>query len=135
VIPIIDLLRIENSFGGGVLGVLRICNKAFCATLEPAEQDNAPNYSCIPAIQYVCGRVNSSRFGETFEVLYVPNRTHILFHKGNTSDDTTGCIILGSTWGKLSGNRKVINSGKTFNRFMDVMLDYHEFIFTIKEVY
>ena len=133
--PTVDILRIENSFEGGAIGALLICNKAFCVTLEPADQDNAPNHSCIPASQYLCQRCESLRFGETFKVLNVPKRTDILFHRGNTDDDTTGCIILGITWGNLSGDRAVLNSGKSFESFMDALKDHDEFILTIREVY
>lgn len=134
-IPVIDIIRLENSFAGGVLGALRIGKKVFCATLEPADQDNAPNHSCIPASQYLCCRWESLKFGETFKVLNVPMRTDILFHKGNTDEDTAGCVILGITWGNLSGNRAVLNSGKSFESFMDALKNYDEFILTITENY
>ena len=134
-VPTIKIVRLENSFEGGAIGALLICNKAFCVTLEPADQDNAPNHSCIPASQYLCQRWESRRFGETFKVLNVPKRTDILFHRGNTDDDTTGCIILGITWGNLSGDRAVLNSGKSFESFMDALKDHDEFILTIREVY
>jgi len=134
-IPTVKIVRLENSFEGGALGALLICNKVFCATLEPPDQDNIKNLSCIPAGQYLCRRVQSPKFGETFEILNVPNRTHVLYHRGNTIEDTNGCVILGITWGKLSGDRAVLNSGKSFEGFMNVLKGYDEFILTIKEEY
>jgi len=56
-------------------------------------------------------------------------------HKGNRIKDTNGCVVLGITWGNLSGNRAVLNSGKSFESFMDAMAGYDEFILTIVEVY
>jgi len=134
-IPIVDIVRLENSFTGGALGALRIGKKVFCATLEPADQDNIEDISCIPAGQYLCRRHDSPKFGETFKILNVPNRTHVLFHRGNFIKDTAGCVILGITWGNLSGNRAVLNSGKSFESFMDALKGYDEFILTIMEVY
>jgi hypothetical protein len=54
-------------------------------------------------------------------VLNVPGRTLILFHAGNRVGNTEGCILLGETIGKLSGNRAVLNSGVTFKRFMEAL--------------
>lgn len=133
--PSVDIIRMENSFAGGALGALRIGKKLFCATLEPATQDNIPNHSCIPPGQYVCKRYYSKKFGDTFEVKNVPNRTYILFHPGNTIHDTNGCIILGITWGQLAGDRAVLNSGKTFDLFMEQFNGLDKFILTIKEDY
>lgn len=131
----VDLIRLENSFTGGALGALRIGKKVFCATLEPPGQDNQPNMSCIPPGQYHCHRITSPRFGNTFEVFYVPGRNNILFHPGNKVEDTEGCICLGRTWGQLSGDRAVLNSGHTFDRFLSLLDSVDEFILTITEVY
>jgi hypothetical protein len=111
------LFRLEHS-AQGVLGVLTINNQVFCATLELPDLNNAKNVSCIPAGVYICMRVQSPRFGNTFEVTGVENRSHILFHKGNTIADTQGCIILGQYWDKLRGNRAVLNSGLSFQNFI-----------------
>ena len=54
----------------------------FAATLEEAWVRNTPNISCIPPGMYTCRRVDSPKFGDTFEVADVPGRSHILFHKG-----------------------------------------------------
>jgi len=133
--PTIDLIRLENSFDGGALGALRICKQMFCATLEPADRDNQPDVSCIPAGQYRCRRIQSPRFWDTFEVQHVPGRSHILFHPGNRQVDTAGCILVGRTWGQLSGDRAILNSGNTFERFMIRMKGIDEFVLTITESY
>ena len=71
-------------------------------TLEEEDQGNARNVSSIPPGVYVCKRVDSLRFGDTFEVTGVPDRSHILFHAGNTEEDTQGCILVGSMFGVLN---------------------------------
>ena len=61
-------------------------------TVEEEWQDNQPNISCIPTGTYVCRRVQSPKFGNTFEVTEVPGRSHILLHALNTEEGSRGCI-------------------------------------------
>ena len=75
------------------------------ARFPTAEDDwlnNAPGKSCIVAGSYLCRRKVSPKFGETFEVTGVPGRSAILFHGGNTEEDTQGCVLLGSALGSLT---------------------------------
>jgi hypothetical protein len=132
-LPVVDLVRLETNLNYGTFGVLRIQKEVFCVTLEPPSFQNMKNLSCIPAGQYKCGRVQTVKIGETFEVRHVPNRFNILFHAGNLVIDTEGCILLAQHYGKLKGNRAVLNSGATFKGFMGAMLGYDEFCLTIKE--
>lgn len=133
-IPILELIRLEES-QAGTFGVLRVNKEVFCLTLEPRDELNAPTRSSIPAQQYLCRRVESPKFGETFEVTDVPGRSHVLFHAGNVAHDTQGCILLGATWGKLKENRAVLNSGDTFRRFLDLLANHGEAHLTIREEY
>lgn len=128
------LIRLEES-EQGTIGVLLIDAEVFCFTLEPSDQLNAVNRSSIPAQQYICKKVESPRFGRTYEVSFVPGRSQVLFHPGNTASDTEGCILLGETVGKLKGKRAVLNSGTTFRRFMTVLNKEEKFHLTVKEVY
>lgn len=131
---ILELIRLEN-WAGGTIGVLKIDKAVFCFTLEPKDLLNAVNESCIPTGQYVCRKVNSPKFGETFEVAGVPGRDKVLFHAGNTVKDTRGCILEGSEVGKLKGDRAVLNSGKTFQRFLEEMSNEDEAVLTVTEVF
>ena len=133
-IPTVRLVRVEES-SQGTFGVLIVCSQSFCVTLEPSNWINEENISSIPAQQYQCMKIRSSRFGETFEIVDVPNRSHVLFHAGNVLKHTTGCILLGQYFGELYGDRAVRNSGRTFKKFMDIMKDIDIFNLTIKEVY
>lgn len=132
--PSIKLLRVEESFRG-TLGILIISDLAFCVTLELPDQLNRRNISNIPTGQYLCKKIVSPKFGETFEILNVPNRSNILFHAGNVIEDTKGCIIIGQHFGKLYGDRAVLNSGSTFKKFMNGCKNISKFSLTIKEVY
>jgi hypothetical protein len=132
--PSIEIIRLEED-DQGTFGVLKINKVVFCVTLEPQDRLNAPNVSCIPAQQYYCTSYSSPNFGKTFSVNNVPERDLICFHPGNTSIDTKGCILLAEHFGKLQGDRAVLNSGRTFRRFMEIMRGYTIFHLTIKECY
>lgn len=64
-------------------------------------------------------RVDSPKFGPNmWEVSDVPNRTHILIHVANTSNNVLGCIGLGtSLYGDLAG---VGNSRRAINEFYEL---------------
>lgn len=126
---IAELIRLESS-AQGMLGVLKINKAVFCFTLEPPDKENKPYVSCVPAGQYICSLVQSPRHGETYEVKEVHERSQILFHPGNTVDNTEGCILPGSTVGKINTSphqRAVLNSGQTFRKLMQIMngQDFH----------
>ena len=133
-LKIVELIRLEDS-EEGIFGILKIDKEVFCVTLEPPGRLNQREQSCIPAQQYVCSRYKSPAFGETFIVENVPNRSGILFHAGNTVKDTAGCILLAEHFGKLRGFRAVLNSGKTFEEFMQTMVGDDRFHLTIQQCY
>lgn len=133
-IPTVRLLRVEES-SQGTFGVLLMCSQVFCVTLERPDELNEQNISSIPAQQYQCMRIRSPQFGETFEIVDVPGRSHALFHAGNIVRHTKGCVILAQYFGKLQGNRAVLNSGNTFKEFMRIMEAVDSFNLTIKECY
>ena len=78
-----------------------IYGELFCDTLENPYINNERNISCIPAGQYKV-RLRTERESATRYYLHllvkdVPNRSYILFHRGNTAKDTRGCILVGQT--------------------------------------
>lgn len=115
----------------------------FC-TCEDDWLDNKPTKSCIPAGHYIVKAVQSPKFGDTYEVTKVPGRSHILFHAGNTEEDTLGCILLGNSFGALDVvdedglNRPkvskwaVVESKKAFGRFKDVLDGTTSFVLEIR---
>ena len=105
------------------------------ATNNHDTSKNTQNISSIPAQQYLCKRVVSPKFGETFEITNVPNRTHVLFHPANTVDQLQGCVAVAQHFGKLRGYRAIMNSGDTFTKLMRVLNDYTTVHLTISEVY
>ena len=125
----------EENFQYGTFGALLFHAEVFCWTLEPPDIENVRNISSIPAQQYICNRIYSPKFKDTFQIMDVPLRDQVLFHPGNTVDQTRGCIILGQTQGKLKGDRAILNSGNTFKLFMRKLKDHQQFHLTIKECY
>ena len=134
-LPIVELIRLEEHSSFGTFGILKINKSVFCVTLEPSDKLNVRNVSSIPAQQYVCRKYTSRKYGKTFKVTEVPGRSSVLFHSGNVVDHTKGCILLAQYFGKLKGNRAVLNSKNTFNQFMDIMKGINFFSLTIREIY
>ena len=106
----------ENEYG--TFGVLLDGDLPFALTLERRWFGNEQHVSCIPIGTYVCRRVDSPHFGDTFEVTGVPGRSEILFHKGNLDDDSHGCIIIGEEFDPVLGSYGVKSSRNGFNEFM-----------------
>lgn len=108
----------------------------FALTVERQWLNNRPSVgsvpgSCIPNGTYTCKRVQSPRFGNTFEVRNVPNRTHILFHKGNLMENSRGCIIVGEQFESLKGKPAVLSSAKGYGEFMARLRGVDEFVLVI----
>ena len=128
------LIRVA-SLADGTFGVLLDDNVPFCVTLERPWKDNQRNISCIPKGGYICKRIMSPKFGDTFEVQLVPDRSHILFHKGNLKEDTHGCIILGEMFEPLNEQNAVLSSGKAFKEFKWRTVDKDFFTLKIEEAW
>lgn len=114
-------------------GLLIIDNEFFCYTLEPAWLNNKKN-SCIPVGKYKLKSHVSPYFGECFKVQSVPDRTDILIHVGNSIDDTTGCILLGSQVGVIGDLDAVLHSYNTFRMLRLYLKDQDDFDFEIRKV-
>ena len=104
----------------------------FCVTLERPWLENKRRISCIPHGIYMCYRVSSPKFGNTFEITEVPERSHILFHKGNLSDDTHGCVLLGERYDPLGEKNAILSSGKAFVEFKKRTKDMNNFTLRVE---
>lgn len=134
-IATLRLIRVEDHQTEGTFGVLVFNGKVLCVTLEPPDRENAIGRSSIPAGQYTCTKFQSPKYGWTWSISNVPNRTYVLFHGGNVVSHTRGCILLAQYFGKLKGNRAVLNSGTTFKKFLEMAEDFDELNLTITEAY
>jgi len=100
-VKVVNLLIIRDTFTEkSTIGRLFINGESFCDTLENPWIDNQRSISCIPKGRYKV-RLRLARESATRDYLHllvqdVPNRDWILFHKGNTAKDTSGCILVGN---------------------------------------
>ncbi len=129
---VLELIRIGSS-QRGTFGVLRHGQVPFVLTLERPWADNERDISCIPAGRYRCRRLHSPKFGNTYEITEVPNRTHVLFHSGNTIEDTQGCILLGEEFSGTWDRPMIVSSRRGFLEFMRYLDGALEFDLVIYE--
>ena len=96
----INLLLIRDTFtDNSTIGELFLNGEFMCDTLENPELNNVRNISCIPEGSYSV-RLRAAKESNSRDYLHllvkdVPNRDWILFHIGNTRQDTSGCILVG----------------------------------------
>jgi len=120
-----NLLLVRDTFSDkSVLGKL-YCNSEFIAhTLELAWRDNEKSVSCIPSGEYKC-RVRLARESATRGYVHllvedVPNRSYILFHRGNSPSDSRGCILTGTH--RAQSPDKILESKVAHAYLMDYIL-------------
>ena len=73
-----------------------------CVSLELPWKDNETNISCIPKGTYKVTPRYSDKYTKHFILEDVPSRKFILIHAGNFNSDTRGCILLGTSFGKIN---------------------------------
>jgi hypothetical protein len=90
-----------------------------CYTLEDVVRNGSKviGKTAIPTGEYKIIIDKSVRFKQDMpHILNVPNFTGVRIHAGNTSADTDGCILLGTTW---SGKDFIGNSRSAYKKFFD----------------
>lgn len=118
------------------IGVLSINRKPFCFTLEDEYRETKVVHETrIPAGEYRLGLRQVGNFAAKYrgrfapwhtlgmvEIRGVPGFTNILFHCGNTDEDTSGCILLGdgADLNGLAPGMMITKSSSAYGRF------YHE---------
>ena len=98
----VNLLIIRDTFTDkSTIGKLYVNGEIFCDTLELPYRDNQRSISCIPDGQYKVRlrlpRESATRDYLHLMVLDVPNRSYILFHRGNKPEHTRGCVLVGQS--------------------------------------
>ncbi len=92
-------------------GIVDREDKILAQTLELPYRNNQTDISSIPTGTYQVKPRISKKFKRHFEIKDVSKRTDVLFHTGNYSKDTKGCVIVGSR----RKRNKVENSRNTMN--------------------
>jgi hypothetical protein len=132
------LLRIAQD-DQGAIGIMYFENADwYCFILQPDENDKERYH--LPAGKYKARRFHGIKWPNTFEIVIegtnsVNGHTSLLFHAGNTEVDSLGCSLMGSSIGKLKGDRAVLNSGDTFKSFLEFTKDIDKFDFEVIDIY
>lgn len=92
-------------------------------TLELPWLDNQRNISCIRAGKYKVEKRISPKFGWTFHIKNVRDRSHILIHSGNYYSQIEGCILVGKSFSDINddGCLDVTDSVPTIDLLLDLM--------------
>ena len=101
------------------VGKMYIDNIYECYTLEDVVRTGAKvnGQTAIPTGTYNLIINHSNRFNRDLPLLEnVPNFTGVRIHAGNTSANTEGCILVGTTW---SGKDFIGNSRVAFNKLFE----------------
>lgn len=104
-------LRRAPSTDAGTFGVLTF-GRTTVHTTELPWRNNRAQRSCIPAGAYLCKMVQSPKFGVVYQVLDVPNRSHVLIHPANFGGDVEmgwetelqGCIAPALRLGEMQND-------------------------------
>lgn len=103
----------------GTFGSMMMPDGQQIYTVEDPWKNNQPSISCIPAGQYACVPRPYHRGGyPAIHITEVENRSHILFHRGNTELDVEGCIVTGMQLGFIQGRWAVSDSRGAFEVLM-----------------
>jgi hypothetical protein len=136
----VKILRMARS-SHGTEG--RLLTEGFvCYSFELPWKNNERAVSCIPPGEYNCVIRVSPKYGRTYWVSNVPERSLILIHSGNFAGDPTiglkthtmGCILLGGMIGFLGGQKSILNSRVIVRRFMEHM-NYEPFVLNVNEAF
>jgi hypothetical protein len=64
----------------------------------------------------------------------VPERDAVLFHAGNTIDDTKGCILIGEEFGGTIEEPRLESSQRGFKGFLGFLAEDQEFDLIVHDV-
>ena len=128
-----EIKRVERSQTETV-GIFLFNRQLMGFSLELPWSNNQRQISCIPAGEYLCTRIKSPKFGDVFQVSNVPGRDGILIHAGNTTADSTGCILPGLSVGYLKESRAVLQSKAFLSSFYQKLTGIKFFTLNISEL-
>ena len=124
----------------GTQGLLLINNKYFCHTLELPWLNNKTYVSCIIAGRYKLiqrtesGKAKRQKYfykgrplenimsNGMIEISGIPGRSMILIHKGNSTNDIQGCVLIGENIITYPSSSRVHTSQKAYERFYPIVM-------------
>jgi hypothetical protein len=131
-------LQLQRRYRSGdyTIGSLYIDGEYFCDTLEDTDRGltqtmtpeeirkiKVPHETAIPTgIYKVVVNLSPAKRRMLPRLLDVPGFSGILIHRGNTKNDSSGCILVGEN--KVKG--KVINSTPYEKRLVEILTEVQE---------
>jgi hypothetical protein len=115
-----NLLIVRETYTDkSVIGKLYLNGEFVSYTLELSWNNNEKSISCVPRGVYDCkvrlAKDSASRNYDHLILEDVPNRSYILFHRGNSSKDSKGCILTGM----MKGDNVIYQSKTAHTLLMD----------------
>tara|TARA_R110000824_G_scaffold72964_1_gene185947 strand:+ start:118 stop:531 length:414 start_codon:yes stop_codon:yes gene_type:complete len=119
-----NLLLVRDTYTDeSVIGKLYVNGEFISHTLELSWKNNQKSVSCVPRGVYDCrvrlAKDSASRNYNHLILENVPNRSYILFHRGNTSKDSRGCILTGM----MRGDNIIYQSTAAHTLLMDKIIN------------
>jgi hypothetical protein len=117
------VLKRERSLGSSTAGKLYVDGVFECYTLEDViRAGKIPGKTAISFGKYKVIIDMSNRFKRLLPLLLdVPNFAGVRIHPGNTSEDTEGCILVGTTVNNLPSGAVIGSSRIAFNKLFKKM--------------
>lgn len=130
-----DLTLVRTDYRqDGIFGkLLDAKGRAIAFSLEHAYADGNSWGAKIPKGTYVCKRGTHRLHGmtqdfTTFEITGVSGHSNLLFHWGNYSKDSEGCILVGAS----NVKNMITDSRVTFAKLMELQDGSDQFQLTVK---
>lgn len=108
-----------------------------CYTLENEWCNNQVGMSRIPPGNYEVEWLEKSAGGYFTDIYWikgVQDRTGILIHTGNTENDTSGCLLPGTEFGKVSNKDAVLNSKAALSK-IHMVVNRGPFILRVRDTF
>lgn len=109
----------------GCFSVLLWEGRPFAVSVERTFDDGQP---VIRAGIWDCRRDFYHKGGyETFQII-IPEHDRVLFHRGNSEDDSLACVCVAEKFGTLNGKTAVLESNEGFTKFMELTKGINVFL-------
>lgn len=109
----------------GCFSVLLWDGRPFAVSVERTFADGLP---IIQRGVYDCRRDFYHKGGyETFELI-IPEHDRVLFHRGNTEDNSLACVCVAEKFGALNGKVAVLESQEGFAELMQLTKGINVFL-------
>ena len=105
----LELLREKETANGGILGRLYVDGQFFGYTLENSA-------AAIPAGIFSMFARFSPKFNSFKASIDVPGREYIMFHGGNTPENSAGCVLVAQNMDEEAGTISGDLSGVLYER-------------------